>query len=627
MKLTIKTRLVGSLAALGVGMIAVGASGLVSTTIGNQRLQTVIADRVVPLQQLKVVSDLYAVNIVDAAHKTRAGVFTPAEALKQVETAREGIAKNWSAYRATKMVGDEQALVDKVEADLPAADAAIARLTDLLEAGDTAGVVTFAEREMYPVIDPVTANVGALVDLQIKVARDEGAAAAQAARIALWIMGVIAAVAAALLAFSTLVVIRQVTRPLLAMTDAMKRLAAGDNTVAIPGADRSDELGQMSKAVAVFKDNAIAKLQADAEASAAKVRAEAERQAAGEAAIAREQAFVVGVFGQAMEQLAVGDLTYRINDELPGPYLKLRGDFNDALAKLQSTMKGIVDNAGGIHMGSQEITAASDDLSKRTEQQAAGLEETAAALDQITAAVKRTAEGARDARAAVEVAKTATDASGSVVGKAIAAMGQIEGSAQQITQIIGVIDEIAFQTNLLALNAGVEAARAGEAGRGFAVVATEVRALAQRSADAAKEIKGLISASTTHVGEGVHLVGETGRALERIGAEVARINALVMEIAASAQEQAVGLEQVNTAVNQMDQVTQQNAAMVEESTAASHSLVREADNLTELMSRFRVGEIEPAASRGRQNPVHVAQKRVARLAVSGPAKIANWEKF
>jgi len=624
MDLTIKTRLVGSLAALGVGMAAIGASGWISTAIGNQRLQTVIADRVVPMQQLKAVSDLYAVNIVDAAHKTRAGTFTSAEALQQVEAAREGIAKNWAAYRATKMVGDEQALVDKVQANLPAADAAIERFVGFLKAGDVPGVITFAEREMYPVIDPVTADVGALVDLQIKVAREEGAAAAKAAQVSLWIMGGIAAVAALLLAFATRVVIRQVTRPLLAMTDAMKRLAGGDHGVDVPGAGRTDELGQMSKAVAVFKENAIAKERADAEAIEAKARAEAERQAASEAAIAREQAFVVGVFGQAMEKLAVGDLTYRVNEELPGPYLKLRDDFNDALGRLQGAMNSIVGNAGGIRTGSREITVASDDLAKRTEQQAAGLEETAAALDEITATVKRTAEGAREARAAVEAARAAAEASGSVVGRAITAMSEIEGSAQQISQIIGVIDEIAFQTNLLALNAGVEAARAGDAGKGFAVVASEVRALAQRSAEAAKEIKGLISDSTARVGEGVQLVGETGQALQRIASEVVRINELVVEIAASAQEQATGLEQVNVAVNQMDQVTQQNAAMVEESTAASHALAREADNLTDLMGKFRVGEGQAAPAK---HPVHAAQKRVARLAASGGSRNDEWTEF
>ena len=632
MKLTIKARLVASLVALGLAMAAIGASGWISTAVGTGHLQTVIADRVVPMKQLKAVSDLYAVNIVDAAHKARAGIFTPAEALEQVEAARAGIRRNWEAYRATRMTPEEQALVDKVQADLPAADAVVARLETLLRAGDVAGVAAFAEHDMYPGIDPVTANVGALVDLQIDVARHEGATAAETARISFAVMGILSVAAALVLAFAARVVILQVTQPLLALTDTMRRLAGGDNAVAIPGTGRADELGLMAGAVAVFKDNAIAKLRADAEAVEAKARAEEERQAAGQAAIAQEQAFVVGVFGQAMERLAAGDLTYRVTDELPEPYLKLRDDFNGALGKLQTAMRGIVTNAGGIRSGSAEITVAADDLAKRTEQQAAGIEETAATLEQITATVKRTADGARTAREVVASAKSAAEASGEVVGRAVTAMGQIETSAQQINQIIAVIDEIAFQTNLLALNAGVEAARAGDAGKGFAVVASEVRALAQRSAEAAKQIKGLISDSSARVGEGVHLVGETGQALERIVGEVGRINTLIGEIAASAQEQAVGLEQVNIAVNQMDQVTQQNAAMVEESTAASHALARDADNLNQLMAGFRVREATvaaPGVSNGRpaRHPVHAAQARVARLAGGARGGAADWSEF
>ena len=242
-----------------------------------------------------------------------------------------------------------------------------------------------------------------------------------------------------------------------------------------------------------------------------------------------------------------------------------------------------------MRSGSDEIADASDSLARRTEQQAASLEETAAALEEITATVRRTAEGASHARSVVAGAKTDAETGGEVVGRAIVAMNAIATSSRAITQIIGVIDEIAFQTNLLALNAGVEAARAGDAGRGFAVVAQEVRALAQRSAEAAKEIKGLISASTRQVGEGVDLVGQTGEALGRIVGQVAEINTVVTDIAASAQEQASGLQQINVAIAQMDQVTQQNAAMVEESTAASHALAREAGDLDRLMGRFQVG--------------------------------------
>ena len=598
MQLTIKARLLGCLAALAVGMTAIGAAGWVVSSTAQQRMQSVIADRVAPLQQLKAISDLYAVNIVDAAHKAASGLVTPDTANQQISDARSRIDSTWSAYQATSMTPDEQALANKVKQAMPAADQAVEELARILAAGDMAALKTFNDQTLYASIDPISGNIGALVDLQIRVAQQDGEAAASAARIGLMIMCAIALMAAGLLAFATNVVVRQVTAPIMAMTRAMNRLAEGDNAVEIPAVGQRDELGQMAGAVQVFKDNAIAKIKADAEVEQAKARAEQERQAASAAAIATEQALVVRSFGASLERLASGDLTWRLEDEMPPAYEKLKADFNDAMLKLQDAMRVIVGNAGSIHSGSREISVASDDLAKRTEQQAAGLEETAAALDQITATVKRTAEGARETRQVVASAKADAETSGQVVGRAIAAMGAIEESSRQINQIIGVIDEIAFQTNLLALNAGVEAARAGDAGRGFAVVASEVRALAQRSAEAAKEIKVLISASGVQVSEGVDLVGQTGRALERILGEVVQINGLVAEIAASAEEQATGLQQVNIAVNQMDQVTQQNAAMVEESTAASHSLSREADNLTELMAQFRVGGVNGDAVGG-----------------------------
>jgi methyl-accepting chemotaxis protein len=297
---------------------------------------------------------------------------------------------------------------------------------------------------------------------------------------------------------------------------------------------------------------------------------------------------------------------------------------------LQSTMREVSVNATAVRSGAGEITSASDDLSRRTEQQAASLEETAAALDEITATVRKTAEGAAHSREAVGVAKGDAERSGVVVRDAVAAMSEIEGSAKQIGQIIGVIDEIAFQTNLLALNAGVEAARAGDAGKGFAVVASEVRALAQRSAEAAKEIKTLISASSQQVDRGVRLVTDTGKALTAIVERVASIDGLVSEIAVSSQEQATGLGQVNTAVNQMDQVTQQNAAMVEEATAAAAQLKREALDLGQLVARFEVGEAARTSARAPQpeRPRADAQglQRKLRSAVGGGGS-ADWNEF
>jgi methyl-accepting chemotaxis protein len=292
--------------------------------------------------------------------------------------------------------------------------------------------------------------------------------------------------------------------------------------------------------------------------------------------------------GVGLRALAEKRIDYRITKPFIAQYESLKMDFNESVDKLEETIRSITENAVAVTSGASEITQASDDLSRRTEQQAASLEQTAAALDQITASVRKTAEGANEAREVVALAKTDAARSSDVVKETVRAMGGIESSSKQIGNIIGVIDEIAFQTNLLALNAGVEAARAGDAGRGFAVVATEVRALAQRSADAAKEIKTLISASGAQVATGVKLVGETGMALGRTLEQVEQINQLVREIAASAREQATGLGEVNTAVNQMDQVTQQNAAMVEEATAASHSLAGEALELGRLVGQFHL---------------------------------------
>jgi methyl-accepting chemotaxis protein len=315
----------------------------------------------------------------------------------------------------------------------------------------------------------------------------------------------------------------------------------------------------------------------------------------------------------------------------------LRSNFNAALDGLQEAIGSIAFNAGAINAGAGEIAQSADDLSRRTEQQAASLEETAAALDQITATVRATAAGAVQAAGVVQSARSDANKSGAVVRDAITAMGEIERSSSEINQIIGVIDEIAFQTNLLALNAGVEAARAGESGRGFAVVASEVRALAERSAQAAKEIKSLITQSAGQVGSGVRLVGEAGASLERIAAHVAEIEILVTNISGSAAEQATGLQQVNTAVNQMDQMTQQNAAMVEESTAASHSLSQEADSLNAAVARFRVGprqgEVERQASRNAVASVSsrtvMAMKTVGRGGAA-PAPVMDaegWAEF
>ncbi len=450
-------------------------------------------------------------------------------------------------------------------------------------------------------------------------------------------------------AFSIWLASSKIARPLVQLAERMKALAKGELSVVIEGQTRRDEVGAMAQAVQVFKANAIEQIRLEKEAASARATAEAERERAAteRARAAEEQARAVSQLGDALKNLATGDLTIHLSESFSQNYAQIRNDFNDAIDKLKATMLNVVSSTDAIQSGTREISTASEDLSRRTEQQAASLEETAAALDEIVATVKRAAEGAGHARQVVAEADGDAKKSAVVVGQAVEAMAAIAKSSNQISQIIGVIDEIAFQTNLLALNAGVEAARAGDAGRGFAVVASEVRALAQRSAEAAKEIKGLITASTVEVENGVKLVAETGKSLERIMTQVTEINGIIADIAAGAQEQATGLTQINTAINQMDQVTQQNAAMVEESTAASHSLSNETSQLAGLIGQFRVGSAaadssmrkalkkavphafrEPVAPPARKDAAQPARApRVVKVASGGSSSGGDWEEF
>jgi methyl-accepting chemotaxis protein len=509
------------------------------------------------------------------------------------------------------------------------------------------------------VIDPdiasLSKDISTLVDshsAQTKAMVEAADKASTTGTIFSILFGVISAGAA--LVFALWIGRSKISAPLTNLSKTMETLAQGSVDVDVVGAQRKDEVGAMARSVQVFKDNALALRTAEAAQQRASAETESERrrnQETAEAA-AREQAFVMENIATGLNRLAEGDLTYRVDQEFPEAYKRLQNDFNGAITQMEEAMRTIVTAASSIGAGSDEIASAADDLSRRSEQQAASLEETAAALDEITATVKRSSAGAVEASKVVGSTRADAERSSVVVRGAVDAMNQIEKSSQSISQIIGVIDEIAFQTNLLALNAGVEAARAGEAGRGFAVVAQEVRALAQRSADAAKEIKTLISTSTQQVGQGVSMVGQTGEALQAIVSKVGEIDSLVSEIAASGAEQATGLNQVNAAVNQMDQTVQQNAAMVEQSTAASHSLKGEAGNLMQMISRFQVSggstaaraparrpmasapatrpTLQPASASSRPgaNPVRAAQAKLAAFAGSAkPAASEDWEEF
>ncbi len=420
--------------------------------------------------------------------------------------------------------------------------------------------------------------------------------------------------------------------PVRALSDTMGKLADADYATVVAETDRRDEIGAMARAVQVFKENGLRGVELEREAGEARERTDEERRRNGEVERRRveEMGTATRNLASGLNRLAEGDLRFTIDMPFAPDFEGLRTDFNSAVSQLAQTLIAVSQAAAAIDAGSQEVSRSADDLSKRTEQQAAALEETAAALDEITANVSNASRRTDEARVVASEAKESAEHSAQVVARAVDAIEKIEGSSRQISSIIGVIDDIAFQTNLLALNAGVEAARAGEAGKGFAVVAQEVRELAQRSANAAREIKDLIRTSETEVESGVALVRETGSALETIQTHVAKIYQHMDSISISAKEQSVGLTQVNTAVNEMDQVTQKNAAMVEEANASSATLAGESGRLRSFVSAFHL----PGASGGERDSqlarqggnIRVLRPSTGRGATAAQA-VADWEKF
>lgn len=414
-----------------------------------------------------------------------------------------------------------------------------------------------------------------------------------------WITALSIVIGLALFLMSGLLGIRKwLATPIRGLSETMRRPADADFAAIVGDTDRKDEVGGMARAVQIFKDNGLRAIEIEREANDHRGHTEEERRRNAQIEQQRIEEMTRAAEGLAcgLQHLAQGDLKFTLDAPFAMDFEGLRTDFNTAVAQLADTLAAVAQSTSSIDAGSREISCSSDDLSKRTEQQAASLEETAAALDQITANVTNASRRTEEARAVAAEAEQSAEHSAQVVARAVDAIEKIEGSSRQISSIIGVIDDIAFQTNLLALNAGVEAARAGEAGKGFAVVAQEVRELAQRSARAAKEIKDLICTSEAEVDSGVALVRETGGALATIQRFVADINEHMDAIATSAREQSVGLTQVNTAVNEMDQVTQKNAAMVEETNAASATLAIESGRLRSLVAAFSLpgnGSVAP----------------------------------
>jgi methyl-accepting chemotaxis protein len=509
-----------------------------------------------------------------------------------------------------------------------------------------------------------------VAEAALDVAKDY---AAEQRSAALWRLSVLSGllILALLAAAGVLMAIsRRVTGPLHAIQQTMLKLAAGEFSVTLPGLDRKDEIGDVANAVERFKvlavekaqqqsEELIARQKADAEkqAEAAKVEAEraakaaheeaarqaqaAEAEAASQAKIAaertkiaEEQAVAVNALGEGLQRLADGDLTFRLPDQFPEDYRQIKDDFNGAIARLQETIHALVGSTREVASAAAEISTSTTDLSQRTEEQASSLERTSAAMEEISSTVRANASNARQASEFAVTTRDVANRGGAVVSEAVGAMSRIEESSSKIGDIIGVIDEIARQTNLLALNAAVEAARAGDAGRGFAVVATEVRSLAQRSSQAAKDIKELISHSTNQVKDGVDLVNRAGSSLTEIVASIEKVTTIVAEISTASAEQATGLDEITKSLTQMDEATQQNSALVEENAATAKTLEQQSRAMDEQVGVFRVdtGSVrapaaKPTPSKAPAKPAAAAPRRAVAGARAQAAEAQDWKEF
>lgn len=587
----IKTALAGILILLGTAFatfatFAVNRLGTINnnvTLLARDNLPTAVAVKDMEVQ-LGEIRTSYRSHILrsDTEGKTAAA----ASIVKAIKMLKNDI----GTFNSLNPTGEEAELVANVGKAIDQYAQTGERVLAASSAGDLEGANKILREEMVKSADAARAAVTRLVELSNQSASEAYGLAAAAYSATITITFISIGLLALLIIGAMWFAVAGIAKPIQAITSSMENLASGDADTPVPFDGRTDEIGDMAAAVDVFRKNALENKRLEREAQTQRNLTEEQRRRSAEQDRIRAEQMAQATEGLAegLKHLADGNLSFQLENEFAHDFEGLRADFNRAIAQLRETLASVSQSTASIDGGSKEVSQSADDLSKRTEQQAASLEETAAALDQITTNVSNSTKRAEEARALAAQANASASQSGAVVANAVAAMGRIEQSSSQISNIIGVIDEIAFQTNLLALNAGVEAARAGDAGKGFAVVAQEVRELAQRSAQAAKEIKELIRNSAVEVENGVKLVSETGKALKTIENYIVTINDHMNSIATSAREQSVGLNEVNTAVNQMDQVTQQNAAMVEEANAAGANLAAEANRLRQLVSQFQI---------------------------------------
>ncbi len=585
--MTLKQKLLAALVMLGVVLGALIAGFSWSATTSRNALHTVLADRVIPLKDLKRVADTYAVVITDSAHKARNGNITFEQAAKNIAKGQIDIDESWKRYAATDATPDEEALAKEAEDVMAKANAAVDRLEIILQNGDHAGLDRFVTTELYADVDPVSEKVGKLVDMQISVASDVTTSALGQANVASGIVIVLSLIALAVLGGAFFIVTRKVVAPIKGLAEVIHGMARASGTTKVPHTDQRDEIGDIARAVDAYLESVIAK----------------ERDAA--AAAAETQRIVTTALSQGLSALAEGDLTEEIRVAFPESYATLKTNFNSALTALRTLIATVNEGAAAIQTGSHEIAQASEDLARRTEGNAASLEETSAALSQMDERLRGTARAANETvRSADEAIRVVGDGR-SLAEQAVTAMGRVSESARGIDDVIEGLDKIAFQTRVLAMNAAVEAGRAGEAGRGFAVVADLVSALAMRAEEEAKRAREQLTLTQDEVSTAVDAVQRMDTALEAISGGVGAVHKLLDAMAADNQAQSTAITQIVTAVNEMDTSTQQNAAMVEETSAASRNLAEEVGNLAEQAGRFRTGNgASASAPRGKVVQLH-----------------------
>lgn len=578
--MTIRSKLFGCLAVLSLALLLL--SGLLLTLSGKEKqaLGAILNDRLVPLNQLNKVSGAYAVLIVDTAHKARSGALSPAAALANLNSARGDIRTSWDAYVQSEMTAEEAANVAEAKKRMAAADEATARLVDIIRRRDGAALDRFVTAELYPAIDPLTEQIARLMQIQIDVgqslARDESRTATL-----FQVIGVIVALlSAAAAAGAGLVIARAVLAPLDRLVTTVQRLAQGAQDVEVPGCDKGDEVGALAKAVVGIRELGVARAAADAR-------------------IAAEQTHVTTSLAASLRAVSNGDLTAIVTADFPAEYEALKRDFNSAILSLQQLLGAVMASTATIRSASTEIAQASEDLSRRTEGSAASIEQTSVAVSLIDKRIRATSTAANHTVANAGSTSRTVEEGRRIADDAVAAMGRVSESAQGIDSVIEGLDKIAFQTRVLAMNAAVEAGRAGEAGRGFAVVADLVSALAMRAEEEAKRARDQLSATQADIETAVAAVERVDGALQSIASGVAQVNSLLGTIAEDNAAQASTIGEITGAMTGMDQMTQQNAAMVEQTSAAARGLSNEALLLAEQAGRFRISNDNSPTPGGR----------------------------